>query len=86
VRGKTVLFIGAGRHQRRAIRRAKQLGLRVAAIDRNPEAAGFVEADVTEVVDFADVSAAVAAARRQPVMARRRSRNSADRASRFSPR
>ena len=60
---KTVLFVGAGRHQRRAIRRAKQLGLRVAAIDRNPEAFGFTDADVAEVVDFADVPAAVAAAR-----------------------
>src|SRR5690242_8261144 len=27
---KTVLFVGAGRHQRRAIRRAKELGLGVA--------------------------------------------------------
>lgn len=61
---KTVLFVGAGRHQRRAIRRAKELGLRVAAIDGNAEAPGFEEADATEVVDFADVQAAVAAARR----------------------
>src|SRR5262245_34956474 len=61
---KTVLFVGAGRHQRRAIRRAKELGLRVAAIDRNPDAPGFADADVTEVADFADVAAAVEAARR----------------------
>jgi biotin carboxylase len=61
---KTVLFVGAGRHQRRAIRRAKELGLRVAAIDRNPDAPGFADADETEVVDFADVGAAVEAARR----------------------
>jgi biotin carboxylase len=60
---KTVLFVGAGRHQHRAIRRAKELGLRVAAIDRNPDAPGFDAADVTEIVDFADVDAAVAAAR-----------------------
>ena len=38
---KTVLFVGAGRHQRRALRRARELGLRVAAIDRNPDAPGF---------------------------------------------
>jgi formate-dependent phosphoribosylglycinamide formyltransferase (GAR transformylase) len=37
---KTVLFVGAGRHQRRAILRAKELGLRVVAVDRNPEAPG----------------------------------------------
>ena len=61
---KTVLFVGAGRHQRRAILRAKELGLRVAAIDRNPDAPGFADADATEVVDFADVAAAVEAARR----------------------
>ncbi len=61
---KTVLFVGAGRHQRRAIRRAKELGLRVGAIDRNPEAPGLAEADVAETVDFADVPAAVEAARR----------------------
>ena len=37
---KTVLFVGAGRHQRRAILRAKELGLRVVAVDRNPDALG----------------------------------------------
>jgi biotin carboxylase len=61
---ETVLFVGAGRHQRRAILRAKELGLRVAAIDRNPEALGLEEADVAEVVDFADLDAVIAAARR----------------------
>jgi len=49
---KTVFFIGAGRHQRRAILRAKELGLRVVAADRNPEAPGLAEADVAEVSDF----------------------------------
>jgi biotin carboxylase len=52
----TVLFIGAGRHQLRAIRRAKELGLRVVAADRNPEAPGLAEADAGEMCDF-DVSA-----------------------------
>ena len=61
---KTVLFVGAGRHQLRAIRRAKELGLRVAAVDRNAGAPGLADADATEVVDFADVGAAVEAARR----------------------
>jgi biotin carboxylase len=58
---KTVLFVGAGRHQRRAIARAKELGMRVAAIDRNPDAPGLAEADVAEVVEFGE---AVEAARR----------------------
>jgi len=61
---ETVLFAGAGRHQRRAILRAKELGVRVAAIDRNPEALGLEEADVAEVVDFSDLDAVIAAARR----------------------
>jgi biotin carboxylase len=58
---KTVLFVGAGRHQRRAIQRAKELGLRVAAVDRNPDALGLAEADIARVVDYADVSAVLKA-------------------------
>jgi biotin carboxylase len=58
---KTVLFVGAGRHQRRAIQRAKELGLRVAAVDRNPEALGLAEADVARVVDYADPRAVLKA-------------------------
>jgi biotin carboxylase len=58
---KTVLFVGAGRHQRRAIQRAKELGLRVAAVDRNPDALGLAEADITRVVDYADADAVLKA-------------------------
>jgi biotin carboxylase len=58
---KTVLFVGAGRHQRRAIQRAKELGLRVAAVDRNPDALGLADADVRRVVDYADVDAVMKA-------------------------
>lgn len=61
---KTVLFVGAGRHQRRAILRAKELGLRVAAVDRNAEALGLREADIARVVDFSDVEAALKAVKR----------------------
>jgi biotin carboxylase len=60
---KTVLFVGAGRHQRRAILRAKQLGLRVVAVDRNPEAIGLPHADEGHVVDFSEVEAVIAVAR-----------------------
>jgi len=63
----TVLFVGAGRHQRRAIRRARELGLRVVAVDRNPEALGLGEADLFEVVDFMDVAAVTEAGRRHSV-------------------
>jgi biotin carboxylase len=64
---KTVLFVGAGRHQLRAILRAKELDLRVVAVDRNPEAAGLPHADQAHVVDFADVDAVVEVARRHGV-------------------
>src|SRR5438552_12048263 len=61
---KTVLFVGAGRHQRRAILRAKELGLRVAAVDGNAEAPGLKEADIAKVVDFSDVDAVLKATAR----------------------
>ena len=58
---RTVLFIGAGRHQRRAILQAKEQGLRVAAVDKNPDAPGLQEADIAKVVDFADAAAVLKA-------------------------
>ncbi len=58
---KTVLFVGAGRHQRRAILRARELGLRVAAVDRNADALGLGEADIAKVVDFSDPEAVLEA-------------------------
>jgi biotin carboxylase len=64
---KTVLFVGAGRHQRRAIAQARARGLRVVAVDRNPDAPGLEEADVPEVVDFSDVDAVVEVGRRHGV-------------------
>jgi biotin carboxylase len=64
---RTVLFVGAGRHQRRAILRARELGHRIVAVDRNAEALGLQEADVGEVVDFQDVDAVAEAGRRHSV-------------------
>jgi biotin carboxylase len=61
---KTVLFLGAGRHQRAAILRAKELGYRVAAIDGNPDALGLAEADVAEVVNFVEIPKAIEFAER----------------------
>jgi biotin carboxylase len=63
----TVLFVGAGRHQRRALRRVKELGARVVTVDRNPEAPGLAHADVGEVVDFSDVGAVAEVGRRHGV-------------------
>jgi biotin carboxylase len=64
---RTVLFVGAGRHQRSAIRRARELGVRVVAVDRNADALGLAEADVAEVIDFRDVERVTDAGRRHAV-------------------
>lgn len=51
----TVLFVAAGRHQRRAIERARELNLRVLAVDRNPDAPGFAAAHEAIVADFSNL-------------------------------
>ena len=61
---KTVLFVGAGRHQRRAILQAKERGRRVAAVDGSADAPGLQEADIAKIVDFADVPAVLKATAR----------------------
>jgi biotin carboxylase len=61
---RTVLFVGAGRHQLRAIAQAKEAGLRVAAVDRNADAPGLAAADIAKIVDFADVEAVLRATKR----------------------
>jgi biotin carboxylase len=63
----TILFVGAGRHQRRAIQRARDLGHRTVGVDRNADAPGLAVADLGEVVDFSDIAAVVEVARRQAV-------------------
>ena len=61
------MLVGAGRHQRRVIQRAHELGLEVVAVDRNADAVGLAEADVGEVVDFSDLGAVVEVGRRHGV-------------------
>jgi biotin carboxylase len=63
----TVLFVGAGRHQRRAIQRVRQMGLRVVAVDGNPAAPGLAEADVGEVIDFPRLDEIVGLGRRERI-------------------
>ena len=63
----TILFVGAGRHQRHAIERVRELGARVVAIDRNAAAPGLAVAAEAEVVDFSNVEAVVEAGRRHRV-------------------
>jgi biotin carboxylase len=63
----TVLFVGAGRHQRRALARLKELGVEIVAVDRNPDAPGLAIADAHEVVDVLDVPAVIEVGRRHGV-------------------
>ena len=63
----TVLFVGAGRHQRRGIARARALGVRTGAGDPKPEARGVGAADAFEVVDFTDVPGVIDVGRRHEV-------------------
>jgi biotin carboxylase len=64
---KTVLFVGAGRHQKRAIAQARELGLRTVGVDRNAEAPGLAEADSAHVLDFREVAAVTEIGRREQV-------------------
>ena len=64
---KTVLFVGGGRHQRRAILRVQELGHRVVAVDRNASALGLEAADVAELVDFTNIEGVTEVGRRHGV-------------------
>lgn len=64
---KTLMVIGAGFGQIPAIRTARDMGLRVVALDRNPDALGMREADVALVVDVTDHDGAIRAAREHDV-------------------
>ena len=61
--GGTLLLVGAGLLQLRAIEIAHDLGLRVAATDMNPNAVGFETADEHYVIDTKDVDGHVQLAR-----------------------
>jgi biotin carboxylase len=65
--GATILFVGAGRHQRRALARLEELGVRLVAVDRNPDAPGLRIADHGEIVDALDVEAVAEVGRQHGV-------------------
>jgi len=69
---RSVLFVGAGRHQRSAILRAQELGHRVVAVDRNAEAPGLAEADVAEALGLPGIGTETAHAMTHKVAMRRR--------------
>jgi biotin carboxylase len=58
------MIVGAGFSQRPAIARMRAAGARVVAVDADPDAPGFADADVAEVIDFAEIPQIVEAARR----------------------
>ena len=51
---KTVMVLGASRYYARSIRKARDIGYRVIAIDRDPAAEGFADADEHAAVDITD--------------------------------
>jgi biotin carboxylase len=61
------MIVGAGFSQRPAIARLRVEGVRVFAVDADPSAPGFLEADVSEVIEFGDVPAIVEAGRRHRI-------------------
>jgi biotin carboxylase len=67
--GRTVLAVGAGPEQVPTIEVARNLGLRVVAVDRDPAAPGMVLADVASAVDISDPEAVAAVARAEGVQA-----------------
>jgi biotin carboxylase len=63
----TVLFLGASVSQLPAIKQARRSGWRVFAVDADPTAIGFVEADAVEAVDFTDLDRVIEVARAERV-------------------
>ena len=65
---KTLMILGASILQLPAIRKAKEMGLRVVAVDMNPDAVGFKEDGVVkEVISTIDIPAVVKAAEKHKV-------------------
>ena len=57
------MILGASRYYARSIRKARAIGYRVVAIDRDPRAEGFMDADQSAVVDITDRDGVLRAAR-----------------------
>lgn len=61
--GKTIMIIGAGHVQEPAVLTAKELGLKVVAVDQNPHAPGLRWADVPLLISTSDLMQCMQAAR-----------------------
>ena len=64
---KTVMILGASRYYARSIHKARAIGYRVIAVDRDPAAEGFAAADAHAVVDITDRDRVLAVARQQGI-------------------
>ncbi|KAF5422775.1 MAG: Biotin carboxylase [Candidatus Methanomarinus sp.] len=64
---KTIMFIGAGKYQLPGIEKAKEIGLKVIAIDRDLDAPGFKVADVPVVLDVTDIEGAIKIAKENDI-------------------
>lgn len=64
---KKILIIGAGFLQDFVIRKAKQLGYETLAVDGNPEAVGFKNADKCSVINIVDQEACLEYAKKEHV-------------------
>lgn len=65
---KTIMILGASILQLPAIEKAKEMGLKVVAVDMNPAAVGFqVEGVIQEVISTIDTPAVLEAARRHRI-------------------
>ena len=66
--GKTIMILGASILQLPAIEKAAEMGLKVVALDMNPDAVGFNVPGVTkEVISTIDIPAAVEAAKKHQI-------------------
>lgn len=64
---KTLMVVGAGFGQLQAILTARGMGLKVVAIDKNPEALGMKHADVALPIDVLDIDGVIEAARKYQI-------------------
>jgi len=64
---KTILIVGAGFGQLPAIKNAKEIGLNVVTIDKNPDALGMKLADHAYSIDVIDVDGAIKIAQKHKI-------------------
>jgi len=64
---KTIMFIGSGKFQLPGIKMAKEMGLRVVATDRDPNAPGLKLADFPYAIDIKDLETSISVAKKHGI-------------------